>query len=110
VNNLLAASAAAADLTLDTAAVRAPRCTIGLSRYRRVVPYGPTPAALAGALDIYSEGRRGQDVLRMLFGLSILRSASPRELDAAIGARASLGRETAQEFLTLLATDPAFDE
>lgn len=71
---------------------RAPRCTIGLRHYRRrQVSITPTSAAIAGALDIYLEGRRSRDVLRMLFGLSILRSATTDQVNTALAARRGAG-------------------
>lgn len=60
------------------------RCRIGLRHYRRPVPWAPSAQAVAGALDIYSEGRCRGDTLLMLFGLSILRSASAEQVEAAV--------------------------
>lgn len=75
--------------------VRPPRCKVNLRHYRRATaPIAPSVAAVAGSLDIYLEGRRHDDVPRMLFGLSILRSATPAQVDAALTARhAAIGNE-----------------
>lgn len=79
-----------------------PRCTITLRHYRcRTEPYAPTAQAVTGALDIYAEGRRERDVLRMLFGLSILRSATAEQVDTAMGVRTGTGQGTS------FATSPA---
>lgn len=67
---------------------RPPRCRVSLRHYRRATaPFVPSVAAIAGALDIYLDGRRHGDVLRMLFGLSVLRSAGADQMDAALTAR-----------------------
>lgn len=79
----------------------ASRCTVSLSHYRsyrQPVAFEPTSAAVAGALDIYLGGRRDDDVLRMLFGLSIMRSATGAQVDAALTARGAT-----------IAADPAWD-
>lgn len=66
---------------------------IGMRHYRRrTAPGVPSSSALAGALDIYAEGERNEDVLRMLFGLSILRDATAEQVDAALDARVAEGR------------------
>lgn len=66
---------------------RAPRCRVSLRHYRRATaPFAPSSAAVVGALEIYLEGRHRDDVLRMLFGLSILRSATAAQVDAALTA------------------------
>ncbi len=69
------------------------RCRIGLSHYRRSLPWVPSAQALAGALDIYAEGKRHDDVGRMLFGLSILRHGTVQQLETALAGRsdATLG-------------------
>lgn len=61
------------------------RCTIGLRHYRRSFPFAPSPQAMAGALSIYREGERHDDVRRMLFGLSILRGATEEQLRTLLG-------------------------
>lgn len=64
------------------------RCKVGLRHYRRApAPLVPSVSAVAGALDIYLEGRLRDDVLRMLFGLSVLRSATMDQLDSALATR-----------------------
>lgn len=66
---------------------RAPRCTIGLRHYRNYhqpAAFTPTARAVTGALDIYLEGRRLDDARRMLFGLSVLRSATVGQVEAAL--------------------------
>jgi hypothetical protein len=49
----------------------------------RVYPISTSPQATRGALAIYAEGRRKDDAQQMLFGLSVLRSASEDQLQAA---------------------------
>lgn len=90
---------------------RAPRCRVGLRHYRRTTaPFAPSSSAVAGALDIYLEGRRRDDVLRMLFGLSVLRSATAEQVDAALAVgddaistevRSSITAQTAPEIILL---------
>ncbi len=64
------------------------RCRVGLRHYRRALaPLVPSGSAVVGALDIYLEGRLRDDVLRMLFGLSVLRCATVDQLDSALAAR-----------------------
>lgn len=68
---------------------RIPRCTISPRHYRpyrEPSPFSPTLPAVHGALDIYLEGQRQDDVARMLFGLSLLRSASVGQVQAALAA------------------------
>lgn len=66
---------------------RASRCRVSLRHYRRATAqFAPSSSAVAGALEIYLEGRRRDDVLRMLFGLSILRSGTAEQVDAALTA------------------------
>lgn len=60
---------------------RLSRCAISPRHYRRAAPFAPSPQAMAGALAIYQEGERHDDVRRMLFGLSILRSATEEQLE-----------------------------
>jgi hypothetical protein len=66
---------------------RSPRCRVSLHHYRRATaPFAPSGLAVAGALEIYQEGRRHDDVRRMLFGLSVLRSATAEQVEAALAA------------------------
>jgi hypothetical protein len=76
---------------------RLPRCRIALRHYRRSAPYTPSVAAVAGALDIYAEGRRNDDVPRMLFGLSILGRATKQQVEAALAVRSASGPRSAAE-------------
>jgi hypothetical protein len=64
---------------------RPPRCRVSLHHYRRATaPFAPSGLAVAGALEIYLEGRRHDDVRSMLFGLSVLRSATAEQVEAAL--------------------------
>lgn len=48
-------------------------------------PPGPiSQAAAVGALDIFVDGHRYNDVSRMLFGLNLLQDASAAQIEAAI--------------------------
>lgn len=88
---------------------RVPRCLVGLRHYRRrPAAFAPSPPAIAGALEIYLAGRCEGDVLRMLFGLSILRSATAEEVDAAVATRRVGGRADFWEAHTPFAEEPRF--
>jgi hypothetical protein len=69
---------------------------VGLRHYGRKTAgsYAPSASAVAGALAIYLEGRRHDDARQMLFGLSILRSATAEQVDTARAmSNATLGAE-----------------
>lgn len=52
--------------------------------YHREYPITPTQQATNGALDIFVEGCRKNNVRQQLFGLSVLRSATEAQLAAAM--------------------------
>jgi hypothetical protein len=54
--------------------------------YHREYAITPTQAATNGAMDIFVEGCRKDDARGALFGLSVLRSATAEQLQAAISA------------------------
>lgn len=94
----------------DVGLERVSRCRVSLRHYRRATaPFAPSSAAVAGALEIYLEGRLRDDVLRMLFGLSVLRSATTEQVDAALTAAdvaitevpGSMGARTAPAIILL---------
>jgi hypothetical protein len=95
-------------------AERRPRCTIGLRHYRRATTYAPSLRGTAGALDIYLEGNHDGDVLRMLFGLSVLRNATAEQVEWAIAARGAMDDPSASTIRAMLADgfvpsrDPTF--
>lgn len=52
--------------------------------YPREFPITPSQRAITGALCIYVEGGRKDDVRQMLFGLSVLRHATEEQLAIAM--------------------------
>jgi hypothetical protein len=52
--------------------------------YHREYPITPSQQATNGALDIFVEGCRRDDVRQQLFGLSVLRSATEAQVHAAM--------------------------
>ena len=52
--------------------------------YHREYPTTPSQQATNGALDIFVEGCRKDDVRQQLFGLSVLRSATEAQIHAAM--------------------------
>lgn len=52
--------------------------------YHREYPITPSQEAINGALDIFVEGCRKEDVRQQLFGLSVLRSATEAQVRAAM--------------------------
>ena len=52
--------------------------------YRTLSPISPSQLAANGAMDIYVEGSRLHDLPQMLVGLSVLRSASVEQVNAAM--------------------------
>ncbi len=52
--------------------------------YHREYPITPSQQATNGALDIFVEGCRKDDVRQQLFGLSVLRSATEVQIHAAM--------------------------
>ncbi|MBA4138780.1 MAG: hypothetical protein C0518_15855 [Opitutus sp.] len=55
-----------------------------LSSYRKTHAFAPTQSATVGALAIYCEGWDCGNTLQMLFGLSVLQSASVEQVESAI--------------------------
>lgn len=65
--------------------LRVTRMAPSLSAYRpKPHPFAPTQQATDGSLAIYLDGRAKGDVLQMLFGLAVLRSASGAQVESAI--------------------------
>jgi hypothetical protein len=52
--------------------------------YHREYPITPSQQATNGALDIFVEGCRKEDVRQQLFGLSVLSSATEAQIQAAM--------------------------
>jgi hypothetical protein len=52
--------------------------------YRGECPITPTQVAINGALSDYVEGRRREDLRKMLFGLSVLRHATEGQIRIAM--------------------------
>ena len=52
--------------------------------YHHEYPITPSQQATNGALDIFVEGCRKDDIRQQLFGLSVLRSATEAQVHAAI--------------------------
>jgi hypothetical protein len=63
----------------------------------------PTQRAINGALDIFVEGYRADDVWKMLFGLSVLSSATETQVHAAMPSVESRQRVTVAEIAAMLA-------
>ena len=93
--------------TANEKSERVSRCRVSPRHYRRTLaPFAPSGAAIAGALEIYLEGRRFADVPRMLFGLSVLRSGTAEQIEAALTAsNAAIG--TAIPALVKASVSPA---
>lgn len=71
--------------------------------YHREYPISPSQQAINGALSIYVEGGRKDDVPQMLFGLSVLRHATEEQIDVAmpfVQASQHMTRIEIQEMLT----------
>jgi hypothetical protein len=52
--------------------------------YYREYPITPSQPAINGALDIFVEGCRKENVRQQLIGLSVLRGATPAQVHAAM--------------------------
>jgi hypothetical protein len=52
--------------------------------YHREFPIQPSQSAINGALCIYLEGSKRDDARQMLFGLSVLRHATEKQIDDAL--------------------------
>ena len=52
--------------------------------YHREYPITPSQQAINGALSIYVEGGRMEDIRQMLFGLSVLRHATEDQIRVAM--------------------------
>ena len=70
--------------------------------YHREYPITPSQQAANGALDIFVEGFRKGDVRQMLFGLSVLRSATEVQVHAAMPVVQVSQRVTRAEILAML--------
>lgn len=71
--------------------------------YHREYPIAPSQQAIDGALSIFVEGCRKDDVRQQLFGLSVLRSATEAQVHAALLFAQTNQRVTRAEIHALLA-------
>jgi len=70
--------------------------------YHREYPVTPTQEATNGALDIFVEGCRKNDVPQQLLGLSVLRSATEAQVRTAMPFAEASGHVTLGDIETLL--------
>lgn len=70
--------------------------------YHRENPITPTQQATNGALDMFVEGCRKDNVPQMLFGLSVLRNATEAQVHAAMPFVQVSQRVTLAEIETML--------
>jgi hypothetical protein len=93
--------------SVDTAPSRpVGRGAPALSHYRRVHPVVVSGAAVLGALDICLEARRHARPLHGLFGLSIIASATPAQIDSAMTTTVARGVATRDELNLALGLSP----
>jgi hypothetical protein len=71
--------------------------------YHREYPITPSQQATNGALDIFVEGCRKDNVRQQLFGLSVLRSATEAQVQAAMPFVQASQKVTQPEIAALLA-------
>ena len=71
--------------------------------YPREFPITPNQQATNGALDIFVEGCRMNNVRQQLFGLSVLRSATEAQVEASMQAVQTTQRVTRAEIDAWLA-------
>lgn len=71
--------------------------------YHREYPITPSQQATNGALSIFVEGCQRQDVRQQLFGLSVLRSATEAQVQAAMPFAQTSHRVTLAEIHAMLA-------
>ncbi|MBL9186206.1 MAG: hypothetical protein JNK23_01875 [Opitutaceae bacterium] len=71
--------------------------------YHREYPITPSQQAAHGALGIFVEGHRKDDVRQMLVGLSVLRSATAAQIQSAMAAMQAGQRATIVEIEAMLA-------
>lgn len=71
--------------------------------YHREYPLTPSQAGANGALDIFVEGHRKDDVRQQLIGLSVLRSATVAQVQAAMSFVEASGRASRAEIEAMLA-------
>ncbi len=71
--------------------------------YHREYPIIPSQQATNGALDIFVEGCRKEDVRQQLFGLSVLRSATEAQVHAAMPFVQATQQVTQAEIAAMLA-------
>ena len=71
--------------------------------YHREYPITPSQQATNGALDIFVDGCRKDNVHQQLFGLSILRSATAAQIHAAMPFVQISQRVTQAEIIALFA-------
>lgn len=71
--------------------------------YHREYPMAPSQQATNGALDLFVEGCRKADMRQQLFGLSVLRSATEAQFQAALPFVQASQRVTPAEIMALLA-------
>jgi hypothetical protein len=80
-----------------------PRARPPTLMYHREYPITPSQQATNGALDIFVEGCRHDNVRQQLFGLSVLRSATAEQVEAAMPIVQRLQRVTHAEIMVMFA-------
>jgi hypothetical protein len=71
--------------------------------YHREYPITPSQIAIQGALDIFVEGCRKNDMRQQLFGLSVLGSGSEAQVQAAKSSAVASQRVTSGEIEAMFA-------
>ena len=71
--------------------------------YHREYPISPSQQAINGALSIYLEGGKKDDVRQMLFGLSVLRHATEEQIRLAMPVAEADQDLTSQQIREMLA-------
>lgn len=70
--------------------------------YHREYPITPSQQATTGALAIFVEGCRLDDIAQQLFGLTVLRSATEAQIHAALPAVQATHHVSQAEIMALL--------
>jgi hypothetical protein len=71
--------------------------------HHREYPISPSQQAIIGALSIYVEGGKKDNVRQMLFGLSVLRHGTEAQLRIAVSAVAATQQATEPQIHAMLA-------